>query len=97
MSKTVSVFSRGSGGATYEHHVQAAYLLPMLLKCKKRTSGEYYTPRAVTHFMVDMIDLKIGETVLDMVCVTGGILTFTLDNLSKKKDLINMLQLPKAL
>nr|MUH39031.1 hypothetical protein [Zobellia laminariae] len=32
MSKTGSVFSMGSGGATYEHHVQAAYLLAMLLK-----------------------------------------------------------------
>jgi len=32
MSKPGSVFSMGSGGATYEHNVQAAYLLAMLLK-----------------------------------------------------------------
>lgn len=32
MSKTGSVFSMGSGGATYEHHVQAAYLLAMILQ-----------------------------------------------------------------
>lgn len=32
MSKIGSVFSMGSGGATYEHSVQAAYLLAMLLK-----------------------------------------------------------------
>ncbi len=32
MSKTGSVFSMGSGGATYEHHVQAAYLLAMMLQ-----------------------------------------------------------------
>ncbi len=48
------------------------------------SSGEYYTPRAVTQFMVDMIDPQIGETVLDPACGTGGFLTCTLDNLSKK-------------
>ena len=32
MSRTGSVFPMGSGGATYEHNVQAAYLLAMLLK-----------------------------------------------------------------
>ena len=49
------------------------------------SSGEYYTPRAVTQFMVDMIDPKIGETVLDPACGTGGFLTCTLNNLSKKE------------
>ncbi|WP_136480303.1 hypothetical protein [Cognatitamlana onchidii] len=32
MSKTGSVFSMGSGGTTYQHHVQAAYLLVMILR-----------------------------------------------------------------
>lgn len=32
MGKAGSVFSMGSGGATYEHHIQAAYLLAMILK-----------------------------------------------------------------
>ncbi len=48
------------------------------------SSGEYYTPRAVTQFMVDIIDPQIGETILDPACGTGGFLTCTLDNLSKK-------------
>ncbi|WP_024773003.1 class I SAM-dependent DNA methyltransferase [Aquimarina macrocephali] len=48
------------------------------------SSGEYYTPRAVTQFMVDMIDPEIGESVLDPACGTGGFLTCALDNLSKK-------------
>ncbi len=47
------------------------------------SSGEYYTPRAVTQFMVDMIDPQIGESVLDPACGTGGFLTCTLDYLSK--------------
>lgn len=50
------------------------------------SSGEYYTPRAVTKFMVDMINPKVGETVLDPACGTGGFLTCTLDNLSKKDE-----------
>ncbi len=38
-------------------------------------SGEYYTPRAVTSFMVRMIDPKPGETLFDPACGTGGFLT----------------------
>jgi type I restriction enzyme M protein len=45
------------------------------------SSGEYYTPRAVTQFMVDMIDPQLGESVLDPACGTGGFLTCTIDHL----------------
>lgn len=38
-------------------------------------AGEYYTPRAVTAFMVDRIDPRPGETLLDPACGTGGFLT----------------------
>lgn len=38
-------------------------------------AGEYYTPRAVTAFMVQQIDPKPGETILDPACGTGGFLT----------------------
>ena len=41
-------------------------------------AGEYYTPRAVTQFMVDMVDPRPGETVLDPACGTGGFLTSVL-------------------
>lgn len=43
------------------------------------SSGEYYTPRAVTQFMVDIINPQLGETVLDPACGTGGFLTCTID------------------
>jgi type I restriction enzyme M protein len=43
-------------------------------------AGEYYTPRAVTRFMVERIDPKLGETVLDPACGTGGFLTSTIDH-----------------
>jgi len=47
-------------------------------------SGEYYTPRAVTQFMVDMINPQLGETVLDPACGTGGFLTSTLEHMKKQ-------------
>lgn len=48
-------------------------------------AGEYYTPRAVTQFMVDIIDPRLGEIVLDPACGTGGFLTGTLDHLRPQK------------
>ncbi len=44
-------------------------------------AGEYYTPRAVTAFMVDILDPRLGEVVLDPACGTGGFLTGTIDHL----------------
>ena len=38
-------------------------------------AGEYYTPRAVTAFMVKMTDPKPGEILFDPACGTGGFLT----------------------
>ena len=38
-------------------------------------AGEYYTPRAVTAFMVDRIDPKPGDIIFDPSCGTGGFLT----------------------
>ncbi|MFC0028019.1 N-6 DNA methylase [Micromonospora chaiyaphumensis] len=37
-------------------------------------SGEYYTPRALTEFIVEMIDPTLEEVVLDPACGTGGFL-----------------------
>ncbi len=45
-------------------------------------AGEFYTPRAVTHFMVQMVNPKLDkrETVLDPACGTGGFLTAAIDH-----------------
>ena len=45
-------------------------------------AGEFYTPRAITKFMVQMVNprLKKRETVLDPACGTGGFLTATIDH-----------------
>jgi type I restriction enzyme M protein len=44
-------------------------------------SGEFYTPRAITTFITDMIDPKIGEKILDPACGTGGYLTCAIEHL----------------
>lgn len=44
-------------------------------------AGEYYTPRAVTQFMVDILNPQLGESVLDPACGTGGFLTCTIEHL----------------
>ena len=42
-------------------------------------AGEYYTPRAVTKFVTEMVAPKLGETVLDPACGTGGFLSSAID------------------
>lgn len=47
-------------------------------------AGEYYTPRAVTQFIVDMIDPKLGESILDPACGTAGFLTCAIEHLNQQ-------------
>ena len=48
------------------------------------SAGEFYTPRAVTQFMAQMIDPQIGEHMADFACGTGGFITSWLSELKKK-------------
>jgi len=48
------------------------------------SAGEFYTPRAVTEFIAQRIDPKIGETMADFACGTGGFITSWLNELKKK-------------
>ncbi|MCI6205179.1 MAG: type I restriction-modification system subunit M [Lachnospiraceae bacterium] len=48
------------------------------------SSGEFYTPRAVTEFMAKMIQPKIGEVMADFACGTGGFLTSWIGELKKQ-------------
>lgn len=46
------------------------------------SAGEFYTPRAVTDFMAEMIHPKLGERMADFACGTGGFLTSWLKGLA---------------
>jgi type I restriction enzyme M protein len=35
-------------------------------------AGEFYTPRAITRFIVDRVDPKLGESIMDPACGTGA-------------------------
>src|SRR5437870_903064 len=47
-------------------------------------SGEFYTPRPVVRFMVEVIDPKLGEVILDPACGTGGFLVESFKHLEKQ-------------
>ncbi|MGY0145209.1 N-6 DNA methylase [Edwardsiella tarda] len=47
-------------------------------------AGEFYTPRAVTRFMVDRLDPQLGERIMDPACGTGGFLACAVDHLKER-------------
>lgn len=47
-------------------------------------SGEFYTPRPVVQFMVEVMNPQLGETVLDPACGTGGFLVEAFQHLEKQ-------------
>jgi type I restriction enzyme M protein len=47
-------------------------------------AGEFYTPRAVTQFMVDMVNPQLGEVVMDPATGTGGFLVCAIEHLRKQ-------------
>jgi type I restriction enzyme M protein len=47
-------------------------------------AGEYYTPRAVTAFMVDRVDPRPGQVLFDPACGTGGFLTCSVRHMRER-------------
>ena len=47
-------------------------------------AGEFYTPRAVTQFMVDITNPRLGEVVLDPATGTGGFLVCAIEHLRQQ-------------
>lgn len=45
-------------------------------------AGEFYTPRAVVRLMVQMLNPRLGETVLDPACGTGGFLVESFNHMN---------------
>ncbi|MDP2336978.1 MAG: class I SAM-dependent DNA methyltransferase [Bacteroidota bacterium] len=68
-----------------EHHIFNAIYEDILqgLATKKDT-GEFYTPRAVTQFIIDMVNPKLGEKILDPACGTAGFLVCAIEHLKKQ-------------
>lgn len=68
-----------------EHHIFNAIYEDILqgLATKKDT-GEFYTPRAVTQFIVDMVNPQLGEKLKDPANGTGGFLVCAIEHLRKQ-------------
>jgi type I restriction enzyme M protein len=68
-----------------EHHVFNVIYEEILqgLAAKKDT-GEFYTPRAVTQFIVDMVNPQLGEKITDPACGTAGFLVCAIEHLKKQ-------------
>ena len=66
-----------------------------LLKGLQKNNGEFYTPRAITSFVVDKVNPQIGERIADFACGTGGFLVDALHHMEEagveKKQLPYML------
>jgi len=49
--------------------------------------GEFYTPRALTEFITDIVDPRLKEKILDPACGTGGFLTSAIENIRKNREI----------
>jgi type I restriction enzyme M protein len=72
--------------ASNELHTLGALYESMLREMRDAAgdSGEFYTPRAVVRCMVEVMNPRLGETVLDPACGTGGFLVEAFNHLSKQ-------------
>lgn len=52
-------------------------------------SGEFYTPRPVTQFIIDILNPQLGEKVADFACGTGGFLTCAIEHLKKQQKSVD--------
>lgn len=46
--------------------------------------GEFYTPRAITEIMTELLDPQLHETLLDPACGTGGFLTCAIEHIRRQ-------------
>jgi type I restriction enzyme M protein len=73
-------------GSSDELHTLGALYESMLREMRDAAgdSGEFYTPRAVVRFMVEVTDPQLGETVLDPASGTGGFLVEAFNHLKQQ-------------
>jgi type I restriction enzyme M protein len=73
-------------GSSSELHTLSGLYEGMLREMRDAAgdSGEFYTPRSIVRFMVDVINPKLGEKVLDPACGTGGFLVEAFAHLEKQ-------------
>ncbi len=86
-------------GSSKDIHVLGRFYETMLREMRDAAgdSGEFYTPRPVVKFIVDVINPRLGETILDPACGTGGFLVESFEHLRKQcKKAEDMTKLQKG-
>lgn len=87
LRQVVNVIDELDLADTEESHAFGAIYESILKELQSAgSSGEFYTPRAVTDFMSQTVDPKIGDSIADFACGTGGFLTSALSVLESKKE-----------
>lgn len=77
-----------------EHHVfNLIYEEILQGLATKKDTGEFYTPRALTQFIVDMINPQLGEKMRDPACGTAGFLVCGIQHLQKQVKNVNDLKI----
>ena len=76
--------------STEEIHVLGRLYESMLKEMRDAAgdSGEFYTPRPVVRFMVQVVNPRLGETILDPACGTGGFLVESFQHLEKQCETV---------
>lgn len=59
-------------------------------------AGEYYTPRVLTEFIIDVLSPKIGDKIADFACGTGGFLVSSLEHLEKQIETVEDRQIVQS-
>ena len=83
LRQVVNLIDRIHFTATEEMHTLSRLYETLLREMRDAAgdSGEFYTPRPVVRFMVQVTDPRLGETVLDPACGTGGFLVESFSHL----------------
>jgi type I restriction enzyme M protein len=69
-----------------DRHIFGTVYESVLLELRDAgNKGEYYTPRAITQLMTQMINPQLGEKVLDPAAGTGGFLSAAIDHVREKQ------------
>ncbi len=88
--ETLRAFLRQIDGFTYDHSERLGDAFEYLLSVlgSQGDAGQFRTPRHIIDFMVEIIDPKKHETILDPACGTAGFLISAYKHILKKNSTV---------
>ena len=84
LRKVVNKLNEIDFNSSEDKHIFGTIYETILIELRDAgNKGEFYTPRAITQFMTQMVNPQLGEKVLDPAAGTGGFLTSAIDFLEE--------------